>query len=285
LSVIATESVDHLVDAVGTVHQAAQGDFRIACLVPSITELLFDLDLGKRVVARTGYCIHPEHLVKSVPKVGGTKQINFEKLKKLAPSHVILNLEENKKECALTLAEFIPSLVVTHPRKFIDNFALFSLIGNIFNAREKAKQLADQLQFQTRLSQPEPGTVRRPLSVLYLIWKDPWMSVAPSTYIADVLKQANLIQISLPSDREYPTVDFSLVDWTNVDAVLLSSEPYSFSATDQMQLKDLLEQIAFRPVAVVMVDGELMSWYGSRAIKTPAYWRQLRLQLDALIEV
>jgi ABC-type Fe3+-hydroxamate transport system substrate-binding protein len=279
-----TDGVAFLVDAVGTQHQPAEGDFKIACLVPSITELLFDLDLGKRVVARTGYCIHPEEFVKSVPKVGGTKQINFEKLKKLAPSHVVLNLEENTRECALTLKEFIPNLVVTHPTRFQNNFSLFELIGGVFNANGSASNLAAELTNQITKNdfQSRPG--RTPMNILYLIWKDPWMSVAPTTYIADVLKQADLFQIALPSEREYPTVDFSLVDWTNVDAVFLSTEPYSFSSDDQANLKAHLEGLSSTSIPVLIVDGELMSWYGSRALKTPVYLNQLRSQLDTLLK-
>jgi ABC-type Fe3+-hydroxamate transport system substrate-binding protein len=282
LSTAASDGKDDLVDAVGTQHQPAQGDFRIACLVPSITELLFDLNLGKRVVARTGYCIHPKESVKSVLKVGGTKQINFEKLKKLAPSHIILNLEENTRECALTIKEFIPNLVVTHPRTFKDNYSLFSLIGGVFGAAESAANLAKKLTHQVHQHTQVPSDRLNPLNVLYLIWKDPWMSVAPQTYIGDVLKQAHLLQIDLPSAREYPTVDFSLVDWANVDAVFLSSEPYSFTLDDQLRLKAQIEQLTARQIAVLMVDGELMSWYGSRALKTPAYLRELRQQLEAL---
>ncbi len=283
LKAVTTDDVASLVDAVGTQHKPAEGDFKIACLVPSITELLFDLNLGKRVVARTGYCIHPEKFVKTIPKVGGTKQINFKKLKKLAPSHIVLNLEENTKECALTLKEFIPNLVVTHPTKFEDNFLLFELIGGVFNEKQSAVNLAAELKAQIAKSDFRLHPERTQLNVLYLIWKDPWMSVAPTTYIADVLKQVNFLQIGLPSEREYPTVDFSLVDWANVDAVLLSTEPYSFSAEDQRNLKEQLESLTSKAIPVVIVDGELMSWYGSRSLKTPAYLNQLRSQVDALI--
>jgi ABC-type Fe3+-hydroxamate transport system substrate-binding protein len=283
LDATSADGVALFVDAIGTQHQVVEGDFRIACLVPSITELLFDLNLGKRVVARTGYCIHPEELVKSVPKVGGTKQINFEKLKKLNPSHVILNLEENTRECALTLKSFIPNLVVTHPTKFKDNFSLFHLIGGVFKAHQSASSLSEKLASEMAQYDFSWPLNRQPLNVVYLIWKDPWMSVAPTTYIADVLKLANFWQIQLPSERDYPTVDFSLIDWSKVDAVFLSSEPYSFSLDDRSQLKKQLGQLASKPIPVVMVDGELMSWYGSRALATPAYLHQLRVELEAML--
>jgi ABC-type Fe3+-hydroxamate transport system substrate-binding protein len=273
-----------LVDAIGTQHQVAQGDFTIACLVPSITELLFALDLGKRVVARTGYCVHPELLVKTIPKVGGTKQVNFAKLKKIAPSHVILNLEENTRECALTLKEFVPNLVITHPTKFQDNFSLFGLLGGVFNANRSAALLVQELTQQVAKFSRDGPLNWPPLNVVYLIWKDPWMSVAPSTYIADVLSQANFFQIDLPSEHEYPTIDLSMVDWVGVDAVFLSSEPYSFSLDDQRELQGQLGRLTSKPIPIVMVDGELMSWYGSRSLKTLAYLHQLRLSLEALIK-
>ncbi len=275
---IGADTSDRLIDAVGTQHQQVSGEFSIACLVPSITELLFDLNLGKRVVARTGYCIHPRDLVGVVPKVGGTKQINLEKLKKLAPSHVILNLEENTRECALALRDFIPNLVVTHPKRFIDNVDLYRLLGGIFNRSETAQQFESDLTEQLRQHQLSKA---QPLRVMYLIWKNPWMSVAPTTYIADTLLQVGFVQIELPTDRPYPTVDFLSIDWTQVDAVFLSSEPYSFTQSDLQDCSAQIEKLALRKVPVLFVDGELISWYGSRALKAPRYLAQLRRDLDA----
>src|SRR5438477_1283761 len=105
----------HLVDALGTVHEVAGATARIVSLVPSITELLFDLGLAAQVVGRTGFCVHPGDLVKRVAKVGGTKSIEIMRIKRLAPTHLIVNIDENPRATVEELSRFVPHVIVTHP--------------------------------------------------------------------------------------------------------------------------------------------------------------------------
>ena len=107
-------------DAVGARH-APDPAARIVSLVPSITELLCDLGLAAQVVGRTGFCIHPADIVAAIPKVGGTKDVNIEKIRKLAPTHLVVNIDENEKPTVEALAEFVPHIVVTHPLAPRDN--------------------------------------------------------------------------------------------------------------------------------------------------------------------
>src|ERR1700733_3377287 len=95
-----------LVDAVGTVHEPAGDDARIVCLVPSITELICDLGLAGQLVGRPGFCIHPWDVVRTIPKVGGTKDVKLDRVRQLAPTHAVLNIDENRREDAEALAEF-----------------------------------------------------------------------------------------------------------------------------------------------------------------------------------
>src|SRR5471030_111694 len=117
-----------MIDAVGTLHQAA-ADARIVSLVPSITELLCDLGLAGQLVGRTGFCIHPADIVRSIPKIGGTKDVNVEKIRKLAPTHLVVNIDENEQPTVAALAEFVPHIVVTHPNTPRDNLALARLMA------------------------------------------------------------------------------------------------------------------------------------------------------------
>ncbi|MEI6721990.1 MAG: helical backbone metal receptor, partial [Betaproteobacteria bacterium] len=119
-------------DAAGTLHRLAQGTARIVCLVPSITELICDLGLAAQLVGRTGFCIHPREVVRGIPKVGGTKTVDLDQIRGLQPTHVILNIDENEKPTAQALAEFVPSLIVTHPQAPLDNLDLYRLVGGIF---------------------------------------------------------------------------------------------------------------------------------------------------------
>lgn len=265
------DSTDNfLADALGRVHRPANGA-RIVSLVPSITELLCELGLAPQLVGRTGFCIHPQELVAGIPKVGGTKDVNLEKIRKLAPTHVVVNIDENEKPVYEALARFVPNVVVTHPLVPGDNLALARLMGGIFGAQAAAEAwcaaFGDEL---ARLRAMPAGPER---TVLYCIWQDPWMSVSKDTYIAAMLAELGWRVPALGTAR-YPRFEWSgaLVD--GLDAVLLSSEPYRFTEAHADALE---KQIG---IPVLLVDGEMMSWYGSRALEGVRYLRTLRAMLE-----
>jgi len=237
-------------------------DVRIVCLVPSITELVCDLGLAEDLVGRTGFCIHPWETVKKIPKVGGTKDIKLEHIRELAPTHAIVNVDENRREDADALAEFVPQVVVTHPLGPLDNLDLYRLLGAIFGREPEAERLCEQ--FERALDALRARTWP-PQDVLYLIWRDPWMAVAPDTYIAQMLALVGWRSHPLHSEDRYPTVE--LEQYTgHVDRVLLSSEPYHFRE------RHIAEVAAATPHArVSLIDGEMISWYGSRAIQGLRY--------------
>jgi len=249
-------------DILGQQHTAAP-NARIVSLVPSITELLCDLGLAPQLVGRTGFCIHPADLVRDIPKVGGTKDVNIEKIRKLAPTHLVVNIDENEKPAVDKLAQFVPNIVVTHPIEPRDNLALVQLLGGVFCAQEKADAWCQA--FEAELAQVKPG---RPQRVLYCIWKDPWMTVSRDTYIARMLA---LIGWSIPDIGQvrYPSFEWSDALVRDVDQVLLSSEPYRFTE----EHVDALERQIGKPVQ--LVDGEMMSWYGSRALQGIRYLKGL----------
>ncbi|MFZ6801715.1 helical backbone metal receptor [Undibacterium sp. Di24W] len=263
-------AMDKLVDAYGNSHRpvSAGETVRIVCLVPSITELLCDLGLQQSLVGRTGFCIHPKSIVHSIPKIGGTKDVNIEKIRKLAPTHLIVNIDENEKPTVELLAEFIPHVVVTHPIEPRDNLALFRLLGAIFNVNQKAEELCQQFEHQWALLNPDVE-VRQ---VLYCIWKDPWMTVSRDTYIAHLLQRRGYLQWqSSKSSQRYPVFEWDDVSLQHVDCVLLSTEPYSFNVQDAKQLQLQIQK------PVILVDGEMLSWYGSRSIQGMRYLRELAI--------
>ena len=122
-------------DALGCVHERARGEVRIVSLVPSLTELLFALDLGPSLAGRTGFCIHPREGVRAVPKVGGTKDVDVAKVRAAAPTHLVVNVDENERALVDELRAFVPSVIVTHPIEVEDNFALYRLFGHVRVAR------------------------------------------------------------------------------------------------------------------------------------------------------
>ena len=257
-----------LTDALGTEHTPAPGA-RIVSLVPSITEMLCTLGLAPQLVGRTGFCIHPEELVGGIPKVGGTKDVNLEKIRQLAPTHVIVNIDENTKPTADALAAFVPHLVVTHPMAPRDNLDLARLLGGIFCVPERAQAWCASFEAEYALLQAAPKGPSA--TVLYCIWHDPWMSISADTYIARMLGEIGWRTPDLGAQR-YPVFSWNAALLMEIDCVLLSTEPYRFTQTHA----DALEKQIGKPV--YLVDGEMMSWYGSRSVAGLAYLRALALK-------
>jgi len=233
---------------------------RIVSLVPSLTELVCELGLAEDLVGRTGFCIHPKEAVRAIPKVGGTKTVNLEKIRALEPTHVILNRDENLRETAEALAAFVPNLIVTHPLAPLDNLALYRQFGAAFRREREAESLCTRFQAAYDAATAHEYPERR---VLYLIWKDPWMTVSRDTYISRTLGLFGMLTVPGSSEERYPELQRLARD--GIDLVLLSSEPYRF---DEKHLAEV-RALTGRPAR--LVDGEMTSWYGPRAIKGLAY--------------
>ncbi|MFZ6672624.1 helical backbone metal receptor [Undibacterium sp. Xuan67W] len=261
-------------DAIGQQHRPcrpADGAVRIVSLVPSITELLCDLGLANYLVGRTGFCIHPAAAIKNIPKVGGTKDVNIEKIRCLAPTHLIVNIDENEKPTVDQLAGFVPHIVVTHPNTPRDNLNLYRTLGGIFGVDAAAELLCSEFE----RSYNELPEHKHPQRVLYCIWQDPWMTVSQDTYIANMLALIGWQQWRTGKPEQTPSQRYPSFVWNDelvrgIDRVLLSSEPYRFTDTHV----EALEKQLGKPVQ--LVDGEMLSWYGSRAIQGLRYLSTLQ---------
>ena len=265
-----------LTDAVGTVHRPAGTDCRIVSLVPSMTELLFDLGLGAQIVGRTHFCVHPADELESVTSVGGTKKISTRKLAALDPTHVILNIDENTKAMADEIEQIVPTLVVTHPIEPEDNIGLFRLIGGIFDRAAQAERLC--AQFSEGLADLRTAARDWPRRrVLYLIWKDPWMTVSRDTYVSRFLALAGWQTIGHDDANRYPTINIDPALLAQTDIVLFSSEPYAFTDDDVGAFAAAHPSTS---APLLAIDGEMTSWYGSRAIAGLSYLESFVRSLD-----
>uniref|UniRef100_E1T5T5 Periplasmic binding protein n=1 Tax=Burkholderia sp. (strain CCGE1003) TaxID=640512 RepID=E1T5T5_BURSG len=262
------------VDASGVAHEPAGAGARIVSLVPSITELLFALGLERQIVGRTGFCVHPRDKVGSVPKVGGTKAVRIDAVRALQPTHLIVNIDENERDTVEQLRAFVPHVVVTHPQTPQDNLSLYALLGAIFDREQPARHLADALQ--TRLNEAASQSFAAQ-NVLYLIWREPWMTVARDTYISAMLRLVNWhtlpdVQGGAAGASRYPTFELDgagRAPWLDgVERILLSSEPYRFT---QAHCDALRLDPRSGGTRIELIDGEMVSWYGVRAIEGIAY--------------
>ena len=265
-----------LIDAVGTRHAPAP-DARIVSLVPSLTELLFDLGLGPQVVGRTGWCIHPSPEVRKVKALGGPKRINLRKFAALSPTHAVLNIDENPKEMSAAIARLGVRPVVTHPNSPEDNLALYRLFGGLFGRAREAEILAERFaQASARLSRAAKNLP--PRKVLYLIWMNPWMTVSAETYIARLLAAANWTTLGHDPSRRYPSLELEARRVAEADLILFSTEPFPFQ---ERHIEDFVRAFPGAAGKCHLVSGDLLSWYGSRAISGLDYVRELASALAA----
>ncbi|MFN3629037.1 MAG: helical backbone metal receptor [Casimicrobiaceae bacterium] len=260
-------------DAIGVTHGRCP-DARIASLVPSLTETLFEFGLGDRVVARTGFCIHPAPEVRAVPKVGGTKDVRLDRLLATGPTHVLLNIDENRRELYEQLRGRVPHVIVTHPQTPEDNFALYELLGGVFAAEQAANAATKALSEALGRAQ-SLRAMARDLTVLYLIWTDPWMTVARTTYASAMLGRVGLCTLPKTAPCRYPEVAADASEWQHAEVVFLSSEPYRFTQDDVRRLSARMP----RGQPVKLIDGEMVTWFGSRAPRAIDYLCALRQQL------
>lgn len=229
---------------------------RIISLVPSLTELLLELGLKKRMVGRTRFCVHPEVAVDDIPIVGGTKNPRIDKIKEINPDFILANREENRKE---DIEELDRSLHVrlTDITTIEDALIEIHELGNILGVPAESEQLIHQISEQLKM-RPEEDSVR----AAYLIWRDPWMTVGADTYIHDVMNHWGLMNV-YGDGKRYPKILLKEMKSRYPELVLLSSEPYPFKEKHINEIEQVLPD-----ARILLVDGEWFSWYGSRMLNS-----------------
>lgn len=236
---------------------------RIISIVPSQTELLFDLGLEKEVIGITKFCIHPNEWFRSKIRIGGTKNLKIEQILALKPDLVLANKEENDKTQVEKLKETVP--VWTSEVKTIeDAFEMISLVGQMVDRSEVASKIRKEIQFSFKNFHTEAK-----VKCAYLIWKNPMMVVGGDTFINSMLEKAGFENVFKNQNR-YPTISIEEVLALNIDALLLSSEPFPFK---EKHIKEFKE--SFPNTIIKVVDGEIFSWYGSRMKRAIPYFLEL----------
>lgn len=246
---------------------------RIISLVPSQTELLYDLGLREEVVGITKFCIHPEEWFDSKTRIGGTKNLNLKKIQSLKPDLIIANKEENEESQINTLMKEFP-VWISDIRKLEDALVMIEEISCIVNKKKKGVDLINKiiLKFETLKAKK-----KKLISCAYLIWKNPIMTVGSDTFISEMMNYAGFQNVFSGKER-YPQVTINDLKNVNPDVVFLSSEPYPFKEKEVSEFKKLM------PVSeIVLVDGEMFSWYGSRLLKSPSYFSKVRGRIKSAL--
>ncbi|MCE2788175.1 MAG: helical backbone metal receptor [Sphingobacteriales bacterium] len=236
---------------------------RIVSLVPSQTELLYDLGQADSIVGQTMFCIHPDWAHESKPRVGGTKKLNLNKIRALKPDLIIGNKEENAKAQIEELMQEFP-VWMSDISDLTDALDMMLMIGEFTNSTNSAQKLVSEIT-QSFNSLPLLQNKKR---VLYLIWRDPWMAAGNHTFIGDMLKRCGWINVAV--GNRYPEMVAEQIIQANPDKILLSSEPYPFKEKHIEELQQICPK-----AHIHLVDGELFSWYGSRLLGSADYFKQL----------
>ena len=239
---------------------------RIVSLVPSQTELLVDLGLENSIVGVTKFCVHPDHLRKDKVIVGGTKQINPNKIKELKPDVILCNKEENTKGIIESLKDIAP-IHISDIYNIDDCYELISMYSQLFNVQDRASNIIfnikkEREQFQNSIK----GSYKA--KIAYFIWKNPWMVVGSKTFIDYMIKEAGFTNV-FQDDTRYPEINLDNPKLYEADFIFLSSEPYPF---EENHIEDLTSKFP-KPI-IKIVDGESFSWYGSRLQKSYNYFSE-----------
>lgn len=264
--------MNHYIDQMGFEITLAEIPRRIVSLVPSQTEFLFDLGLDESLVGITRFCVHPELKARAKTKVGGTKNPDIELIRELKPDLIIGNKEENRQEDIELLKRDFP-VWLSDVNTLLDAYHMMRELGRIVGNPTSAEWIADRIE--RRFTEFSYGMLPpvKPVKVAYLIWRKPWMVAGGGTFIDSILTTAGFTNAfaNTPRYPECKAEDFQLAA---PDVLLLSTEPYPFSEKHWAEVQTLAPR-----ANIVLVDGELFSWYGSRLLRTPAYLTDLHTSL------
>ncbi|MFP4025407.1 MAG: ABC transporter substrate-binding protein [Thiohalospira sp.] len=239
---------------------------KIISLVPSITELLFDLGLEHEIYGITEYCIHPKEKVQTKTKIGGPKNINIALILSKNPDLIIASKEENEKQQVESLMEY-SNVYVCDIKSLNDAITMIRDVGIITNKKEKAENIIRNIKNNFGSLKISPSKRK---SVAYLIWENPYMTINNDTFINHMLFLGGFENVFAYKKDRYPKISLQEIRAHNPDFIFLSTEPYLFTDIHVNQFKE-----AFPNTNIKLVNGEIFSWYGSHLIKVPDYFKHL----------
>lgn len=254
-------------DQIGNTVSLSSSPKRIISLVPSQTELLFDLGLDEEIVGITRYCVHPKERCARKPRIGGTKKLDFDLIDKLKPELILGNREENYKEGIEWLLSKYPvwmSDIIT----LEDAYDMIVLVGEMVGRKAKADEIVSEIKSKMDGLENKAG-----IKVAYFMWRKPYMVAGGDTFINEMIKKCGLVNVFENIER-YPEVTLEQVEEAKPDIILLSSEPFPFKEKHFDEFREKSPS-----TKIMLVDGEMFSWYGSRLIKAARYFRELRKDL------
>ncbi len=260
------------IDQIGQRHSFRKTPSRIVSLVPSQTELLYDLGLNEEVKGITKFCVHPEEWFRKKTRVGGTKKLDIEKIRSLNPDLIIANKEENEEGQIKILAKEFP-IWVSDIKNLDDALQMIEEVSVLTGKKANGDNISQKIR--DLFSKLPPSKER--ISCAYLIWQKPFMTVGGDTFISDMLERSGFKNVFADRKR-YPEFTSEELTERRPRVILLASEPYPFGEKNLIELKRI-----FIEANIFLVDGEMFSWYGSRLLKSPSYFSELILKIKSAL--
>jgi len=244
---------------------------RIISAVPSTTELLFDLGLEGKVISRTKFCKYPKGKIEKLPNIGVTKNLYIDKINLLNPDLILVNEEENYKAEVEALMDDFP-VYVSKIRNYEEALQNILNIGKITGTKPKAFEITNKI----RAGFAKIPKSKKPLKVLYLVWRKPFMGVGKNSFINSMLEMCRFENVLSDLQERYPKLSEDTIKELNPDLVLLSSEPYPFG---EMHIKEVRD--TFPNAKIELVDGEMFSWHESHMLQATDYFINLIKKIKA----
>ena len=255
-------------DQLGRTIKLLEPPTRIISCIPSTTELLHDLGLEEEVIGITKFCVHPEEWHQSKTRIGGTKNLHMDKIAELKPDLIICDKEENKQDQVEELMQHY-NVWVSDANSLEEGLEMIALLGEVTEKTEYAADLRERIESEFN-ALAKLNETRSTKTAAYLIWRDPMMAAGEGTFINDMMQRCGLVNPFPHGENGYPEVSAKMLQKANPELVLLSSEPFPFAEKHIPAIQELVPD-----AKVLLVDGEMFSWPGSRMGKAAVYFLQL----------
>jgi ABC-type Fe3+-hydroxamate transport system substrate-binding protein len=250
-------------DASGVAVPLSRPPRRIVSLIPSITETLCLLGLADALVGVTAYCVEPRDVVRAKRRIGGEKNPDLEAIRALAPDLVVANIEENVREHIETLRGWGIPVWVTYPRTVVGGLAMIRELGEVTGSAARAEAMLSELEpLYARVR--AASARRRPVSVFYPIWRDPWMTIGPDTYVHDLLAVCGAGNVFGDASARYPTLTLDEMAARRPEVIVLPDEPFRFRRAHLADFAPYADVPAVRDGRIHLMEGKLFAWHGPR---------------------
>jgi iron complex transport system substrate-binding protein len=200
----------------------AQTPARIISLAPNLTEILYDLGLGDRVIAVSRYCNYPSE-VKMKPTIGGMSNPSLETIVAMKPEMVVLTDDGNPREIERRLRQLGIRTHVFRARRLVDLAGEIRALGTVLDVHGIADRRAAGIESVIRryADKAQSSARHTPQKVLFVVQPDPLIVAGPGTTIDDVLQLLGLKNIAADAKTQYPKYSLEEVIRQSPDIIFM----------------------------------------------------------------